>query len=61
MKKYIKNPFADDLIKYGCKIIVTDGEDGGERVVEEYFITPEQIAEENEQRDAILRSRRVQG
>jgi len=45
----------------GCRIMVTRNEGGKEVVVEDYFVTPEQIAERSAKRDAILESRRVQG
>ena len=45
----------------GCRIMVTRNEGGKEVIVEDYFITPEQIAERCAKRDAILESRRVQG
>jgi hypothetical protein len=38
--------------------MVTRNEGGKEVVVEDYFVTPEQIAEENAQRNAFLESRR---
>jgi hypothetical protein len=60
--KFFRNPErAKRLRENGCRVMVTRRENGKEVVVEDYFITPEQIAEENAQRDASLRSRRVQG
>jgi hypothetical protein len=60
MKKFIKNPYAESLRKNGCRITVTSGEGENKKIVEQYFVSPEQIAEENAQRETILRNRRVQ-
>ena len=51
---------ARRLRENGCRIMVTREENGKEVVVEDYFVTPEEIQASNEKRDAILRSRRVQ-
>ena len=45
----------------GYRVVVTRRESGKEIVVEDYFVSPEQIARENAQRDSNLRNRRVQG
>jgi hypothetical protein len=58
--KYIKNPYAERLRKNGCKITVTRGEGENKVIVREHYVTPEEIAEENAQRNAILKSRLIQ-
>jgi hypothetical protein len=62
MRNFKKNTErAKRLRENGCRVMVTRRENGKEVVVEDYFIAPEQIAKESAQRDASLRSRRVQG
>ena len=61
MSNFRKNPYADRLIKNGHRVMVTRNVNGKDVIVEDYFVTPEQIAEEIAQRDEILESRRVQG
>jgi len=51
---------ARRLRENGCRVIVTREENGKEVVVEDYFVTPEEIVASNAQRDASLRNRRVQ-
>ena len=61
MRNFKKNTErAKRLRENGCRVMVTRRVDGKEVVVEDYFVSPEQIAEENAQRDESLRSRRVQ-
>lgn len=62
VSKFFRNPErAKRLRENGCRIIITDGKGENEKIVEDYFITPEQIAEENAKRDANVSRRRVQG
>jgi hypothetical protein len=61
MRNFKKNPYAEGLIKNGHKVMITKRIEGKEIIVDEYFISPEQIAEELAERDTILESRRVQG
>jgi len=51
---------AERLRKNGCRVMVTRTENGEEVVVEDYFITPEEIASSNERRITTLKNRRVQ-
>ncbi|MCL2755140.1 MAG: hypothetical protein FWD35_05440 [Oscillospiraceae bacterium] len=50
---------AKRLRENGCRTIVTRNEGGKEVIIENYFITPEEIAASNERRNANLASRRV--
>jgi hypothetical protein len=62
MRSFKKNTErAERLRKNGHRVIVTRKVDGKEVVVEDYVVTPDEIAASNAQRDATLRSRRVQG
>jgi len=62
MRNFKKNTErAERLRENGCRVMVTRNESGKEVVVEDYFVTPEEIVASNERRDEILRSRRVQG
>ena len=60
MRKFIKNPYAERLIKNGHWVTVTDGEGDNTKIIEKYFVTPEEIQASIEQRDAILKSKRIQ-
>ena len=61
LSKFFRNTErAQRLRENGCRIMVTRKVDGKEVVVEERFVTPEEIAALNERRDKILKSRRVQ-
>ena len=61
MRTFKKNTErAKRIRENGCRIMVTRKEGGKEVVVEDYYVTPEEIAASNERRDAILESRRVQ-
>jgi len=61
MRTFKKNKErAERLRKNGCKVIITRNENGKETVVEDYFITPEEITASNERRKTILKSRFVQ-
>ena len=62
LSKFFRDPErARRLRKNGHRVIVTRRENGKEVIVEDYFVSPEQIAEENAMRDANLANRRVQG
>ena len=61
MKRYIKNPFAEHLKRHGCKVQITSGEGENEKVVEEYFVTPQEIMDDNKRRAEFLRNRQVHG
>jgi hypothetical protein len=60
MRKFVKNPYAERIRQNGCTIRVTRGDGDARVTVEERVVTPEEVRASNEQRDAILRSRRVQ-
>ena len=61
MKRYIRNSdIAERLEKNGCTIRVTSGEGIKKTILEERFVTPEEIAASNERREENLRSRHIQ-
>jgi hypothetical protein len=65
MKRYFKNPArAQRLRENGCTVRVTRGEGDDMEIVEEYFVSPEEVQESCRRRDAhlkeILQSKRVQ-
>ena len=61
MRTFKKNrERAERLQKNGCRVMVTRKENGEEDVVEDYFVTPEEIAASNERRNAFLKNRQVQ-
>jgi hypothetical protein len=43
----IKNPYYERNSKYGYKVQVTKGEGKSKTIVEEYFVTPEEVTENN--------------
>lgn len=45
-----RNHLAEPLRKHGCGVRVTRGEGDDMEIVEEYFVSPEQIAEEDKGR-----------
>jgi len=53
---FSRNHLAETLGKHGHWVTVTDGDD--EKVVERYFVSPEQIAEENKRREEYRRQMR---
>ena len=61
MRTFRKNKErAERLRENGYRVMVTRKENGEEAVVEDYFITPEEVAASNERRNTILKSRQVQ-
>jgi hypothetical protein len=52
MKRYRRNPeFAEYLAKHGYTVQITEGEGTeNERVIREYYVSPEEIAERNNMR-----------
>lgn len=57
MKRYSKNPYAENLRKHGCKVQILDDNDN---VKDEYFRSPDDIAAANKYREEELKNRRVQ-
>jgi hypothetical protein len=43
-----RNHLAEPLRKNGCKVTVTRGEGAEKVIVEEYFVSPKEIAKESE-------------
>ncbi|MCL2633441.1 MAG: hypothetical protein FWD34_02880 [Oscillospiraceae bacterium] len=61
LSKFFRNPErAKRLRENGCRIGVTRRVDGKDVIVKEYFVTPEQIAEENAGREINRKNHRVQ-
>jgi hypothetical protein len=60
MKRYIKNPFAANLRENGYKVRITRGEGKNKEIVEEYFVSPEEIEDGNKRRREHLREMTVQ-
>jgi hypothetical protein len=47
MRKFRKNPYAENLRKNGCGVRVTRGDGDSMEIVQEYFVSPKQIVEES--------------
>ena len=43
-KGFRQPEFAERLRKNGCRVTVTDGEGDSAKIVEQYFVEPEEIA-----------------
>jgi hypothetical protein len=52
MKRWVRNPYAAYLREHGYKVQVTDGEGEDEKVIREYFVSPEEVASRQDERNA---------
>ena len=57
--KAIRNPFAERLTD-GYKVQVTKSDGESDKVVKEYFVTAEEVAQRRKRREEHLESMRVQ-